>query len=70
MKVWLAPQQPNRPDLAGPRGVGCAHLLEDVPARAFDMAADEFGRLVGVAGLDELDQFAMIAHHLARAATA
>ena len=29
-------------------------MLENVPAGAFDMAGDKFGRLVGVAGLDEL----------------
>ena len=28
------------------------------------MAADQFGGLFGLAGLDELDQFAMIAQHL------
>ena len=47
-----------------------AHLLENVAAGPFDVAGDEFGRLVGVAGLDEVDEFAMLAENWPRAARA
>ncbi len=48
-------------------GPGCRHgphMLEDVKAGPFDMARDELGGLVRVAGLDVCDEFAMIADDL------
>ena len=39
--------------LSGPGGVARAHLFENMPAGTLDMAGNEFGRLVGVSGLDD-----------------
>ena len=50
-------------DLSRARRIERAHLLQDVPARAFDMAGDCLGGLLGILRTDMIDEFAMFAHY-------
>src|ERR1700730_5979072 len=48
--------------LSGPSGVARTHLFENMPAGTLDMAGNEFSRLVGISGLYERDEFAVLAN--------
>src|SRR5690242_15370761 len=43
-------------------GAASAHVFENMAARALDMAGHQFCRLVGFAGLHQLDQRAVLVH--------
>ena len=47
--------------LTGLCSVQCAHLFDEVPARARDVTLDRRRRLVGILRLDVFDEFAVLA---------